>query len=71
MPTYGQNIDGPDGSAGVMGCGSAKEAVAKATDLAMASGWHPPHWWEFWLPRWPEACEAEYHERMNGKPGPT
>lgn len=61
--TYGQTIHGPDGSVSVSGCVSAEDAVYKATDLAIASGWAPPRWWQYWLPSWPENCVEEYSNR--------
>lgn len=60
---YSQKISGPDGYVMVDGCATRNAAVHKAVDMAIKSGWHPPRWWEFWLPQWSDDCVIEYRRR--------
>ena len=46
---------------------SYEEAVSGVVRCAISSGWKPPTWWQFWLPKWNEDCKAEY-ERQIGEP---
>ncbi len=67
MTTYGQDIDLADGSvAGTMGCATPEEALSQAVSLARADGWHPPEWWEIWLPPCSAEVRAEYHKQEKG-----
>ena len=45
---YGFIIRTSDGSCTVSKCETRKEAVKSCLDFAIASGWKPPKWWEFW-----------------------
>ena len=52
--TYGQMMQWHDGYGRqrieVSGCSSLEEARASALHMALASGWTPPRWWQWW--RW-------------------
>lgn len=64
MTTYGQDITLADGSVcGSMGCATPQEALSQAVSLARADGWHPPRWWEIWLPACYDEVRAEYHKQ--------
>jgi hypothetical protein len=65
MILYSVVIHGPeDQLVSVQGCPSREEAVYQCVDLAIESGWRPPGKWQFWLPRWPDDCMAEYERRV-------
>lgn len=65
MILHGQTIHGPSGqTVSVGGCPTREEAIWSCVDLAIRSGWRPPQWWQFLLPRWPKDCRAEYERRV-------
>ena len=66
MTTYGQDIELIDGSCGVQGVATPELALQQAVDLARSSGWHPPRWWEYWLPDCSDNVRAEYHRQEKG-----
>jgi hypothetical protein len=51
--THGRTIEWTDGSYGVNGYESSKDAFEAALRGALRSGWKPPGWWQFW--RWDES----------------
>jgi len=63
MTLYEQTIFGPNGSVGVSNCKTRGDAVRAAVRMAIKSGWTPPQWWQFWLPRWPKDCAEEYQRQ--------
>lgn len=52
MMTYGYTIRWSGGAVTANGHARFENAVFVAVDIALASGWTPPRWWEFW--RWSE-----------------
>lgn len=64
MTLYGQRINGPcEQSLWVEGCETREQAIESAVGMAIRSGWHPPRWWQFWLPKWPKHCREEYERQ--------
>lgn len=45
---YGQTIVWGKASVSVNGCLTPEEAKRKAHEMAKASGWTNPKWWQFW-----------------------
>ncbi len=64
MLTFGRWLEGPDGKVSVSWCDTKEKATMKVVRMARRSGWVPPKWWQFWLPKWPKDCAEEYERQI-------
>lgn len=60
---YGQAIKVDDGILSVGRCPSPSAAVEAVVRFARHAKKSPPKWWQFWLPRWPAKCVAEFERQ--------